>query len=67
MSNYPSKYSICATCANWAGARKVVGIRGHYKISKAIEKEGHCYEQSLPKPATATCRHFELWGVLVRE
>lgn len=66
MSNYPSQYSICATCANWAGARKAVGMRGRYKISKALEQEGYCYEQNLQKGATATCRHFKLWGVLTR-
>ncbi|PTX74897.1 hypothetical protein C8N31_103380 [Sulfitobacter mediterraneus] len=66
MSKYSSKYSICATCANWVGARKAVGQRGNYKLVKALEQEGDCYEQNLRKGATATCNQFELWGVLKR-
>jgi hypothetical protein len=66
MTQYSSAHSICATCANWAGARIPIGIRGNYKISNTNEKNGQCYQQNLSKNATATCSHFTLWGVLKR-
>ena len=66
MAQFSSKYSICATCANWGGARKAVGQRRNYKLVKVLEQDGDCYEQNLRKGATATCNRFELWGVLKR-
>lgn len=63
---YPSKFSICATCAKWAGARKAIGQRNNYKLVQAVDKQGYCYEQNLTKGSTAGCRHHVLWGVLRR-
>lgn len=70
MQRYNKSQACCATCANWSGARQVIGTSVKQVEVSSSNQHAKCYNNPHVgghvdgPPASYRCTNYQLWSAI---